>query len=142
MRIARDSFFLVGKQVWLALALAVAGCDRGPEIAPVTGRVVVDGKPIQNAEVTFEPAAGRASHGHTDQDGRYELRYDRQTMGALVGSHTVRILSATEVTLPNGKFVLRPQTVPPRYNTQSELRKDVVSGETNVFDFELRSGKK
>ncbi len=117
----------------------LAGCSRGPRVAPVDGRVTLDGKPLETAEVTFEPEAGRASHGLTDASGHYDLRYTRDQMGALVGSHTVRITSATEVTLPNGKFVLRPQLVPPRYNAHSELRKDVTASGDNHYDFDLTS---
>src|SRR5262245_45808699 len=91
--------------VWAVLAaLCAGGCRRGPELAPVSGRVTLDGKPLDLAEVSFLPEAGRASHGVADSSGHYELRYTRDQMGALVGQHTVRITSATEVTLPNGKF--------------------------------------
>jgi len=126
---------------WLALTLLLLGCQRGPQLAPVSGRVTLDGKPLETAEVAFLPDNGRASHGLTDATGRFELRYTRDAMGALVGSHTVRIASATEVTLPNGQFVIRPQLVPPRYNTQSELRREVKAGEDNQFDFKLSSKK-
>jgi hypothetical protein len=130
---------------WTELAavlfLTVAGCNRGPQIAPVSGRVTLDGKPLAAAEVKFEPQSGRASHGRTNENGEYQMRYTRDQMGALVGEHTVRILSATELTLPNGKFELRPQMVPPRYNTQTELHSQVKAGQNNRFDFDL-SGKK
>ena len=125
----------------LPVALLLAGCNRGPQLGPVSGRISLDGKPLADAEVRFEPATGRASQGHTGANGQYELRYSRDYMGALVGSHTVRILSATEVTLPDGRFVIRPQTVPTRYNTESELRRDVESS-GNVFDFELTGDTK
>jgi hypothetical protein len=119
----------------------LAGCNRGPQLAPVRGRVTLDGKAIESAEVKFQPADGRTSHGITDANGRFELRYTRDEMGALVGPHTVRILSATEVTLPNGQFQLRPQLVPARYNSQSELHEEVKAGEDNEFNFDLASKK-
>jgi hypothetical protein len=122
-------------------ALSQSGCSRGPQLAPVNGRVALDGKPLASAEVKFQPAEGRSSHGITDANGHYELRYTRDQMGALVGPHTVRILSATEVSLPNGQFVLRPQLAPARYNSQSELRETVEAGVDNEFNFELTSDK-
>jgi hypothetical protein len=122
---------------WLPLLVLATGCHRGPEVAPVSGRVMLDGKPLEAAQVRFEPKGGRASNGHTDAKGHYELRYSRDTEGALVGPHIVRIFSATEVALPNGQFAIRPQSVPPRYNSQSELQRDVQSRTNNVFDFEL-----
>ena len=63
-------------------------------------------------------------------------------MGGLVGSHTVRIKSLTELTGPNGQSIVRPQLVPDRYNTKTELHPEVERGKTNVIDFDLKSGKK
>jgi hypothetical protein len=126
---------------WFALLLLSAGCHRGPVLAPVKGVVTMDGKPMSLATVRFEPEFGRASLGHTNDNGQYELRYTRDDMGALVGHHTVRILSATEVSLPNGQFVIRPQIVPPRFNIQSELQREVIAGQTNEFNFDLQSAK-
>jgi hypothetical protein len=104
--------------------------------------VKLDGKPLALAEVTFQPENhSRASHGVADASGHYVLRYNRDEMGALVGPHSVQIRSATEVTLPNGKFELRPQLVPARYNSQTELRREVKAG-GNEFDFELSSKAK
>jgi hypothetical protein len=126
---------------WL-LVLLLVGCRRGPQLAPVSGTVKLDGKPLALAEVTFQPENhSRASHGVADASGHYVLRYNRDEMGALVGPHSVQIRSATEVTLPNGKFELRPQLVPPRYNSQTELRREVKAG-GNEFDFELSSKAK
>jgi hypothetical protein len=131
------------KFVYPMIALLLAGgCHRGPELAPVTGSVMLDDKPLALAEVTFQPPVGRASHGQTNDSGRYALRYTRDAMGALVGPHTVKILSATEVTLPNGQFILRPQIVPTRYNSHSELHEEVKSGTQNEIDFRLQSDKK
>ncbi len=128
---------------WGALLfLFVVGCQHGPEIAPVSGSVTLDGRPLDSAEVSFEPREGRASHALTDKDGHYQLRYTRDTMGALVGSHIVRIKSLTELMGPNGQSIVRPQIVPARYNTRSELHEEVKSGQQNAINFDLKSGKK
>jgi len=124
------------------LVVFMLGCSHGPELAPVTGRVSMDGRPLDLAEISFEPIQGRASHAMTEKDGRYELHYTRDKMGGLVGSHTVRIKSLTELTGPNGQSIVRPQLVPDRYNTKTELHTEVERGKTNVIDFDLKSGKK
>src|SRR4051812_39027407 len=85
---------------FLSLLLsAVVGCSKGgPQIAPVHGRVTLDGQPLVNADIEFQPeGAQRASKGRTDADGRYELAYKRGQMGAIVGPQTVRIEFSTEV---------------------------------------------
>jgi hypothetical protein len=128
---------------WSLLLLFTAiGCHRGPELAPVSGHITYNGKALDLAEVSFEPTEGRASHALTDKDGHYELRYTRDAMGGLVGPHTVRIKALTELTGPKGNSIVRPQFIPARYNTQSELHCEVESGQQNVFDFDLKSDAK
>ena len=119
------------------LIVLVVGCGpAGPELAPVTGRVTLDGEPLYPADVVFQPDGAKPpSFGRTDEDGRYTLGYKRGVEGALVGPHTVRIMIVTEQTRG-------PQLVPPRYNTESELRREVLAGEENVFDFDLTTDEK
>ncbi|MEX2308070.1 MAG: carboxypeptidase-like regulatory domain-containing protein [Pirellulales bacterium] len=114
----------------------LAGCrEGGPEIAPVSGRVTLDGRPLVNADVSFQPdGAQRASGGRTDADGRYQLMYKRGQEGAIVGEHTVRIWVSREI-------VANPPHIPARYDTESELRREVKAGENNVFDFDLKTDK-
>ena len=117
--------------------LVVAGCGQaGPDVAPVRGRVTLDGRPLEAADVIFQPDGDKSpSFGRTDKDGRYELGYKRGMPGALVGSHTVSI--AVNLEIKRG-----PQPVPARYRVNSELRREVESGKDNVIDFELSSDAK
>jgi hypothetical protein len=118
----------------LLVSAMVAGCDqRGPTIAPVSGRVTLDGQPLVNADVSFQPdGSQRASSGRTDVDGRYQLMFKRGQPGAIVGEHTVRIWVSREI-------VSNPPHIPARYDTQSELRREVKPDEDNVFNFDLES---
>jgi hypothetical protein len=87
------------------------------------------------ADVVFQPAESkRPSSGRTDSDGRYELMHKRGVEGALVGEHTVLITVSPEV-------VRNPPPIPARYNTQSELRREVKPNQENVFEFVLTSEK-
>jgi hypothetical protein len=115
------------------LMIPLAGCGSGgPQVAPVTGTVTLDGKPLPNAEVVFAPVdGGRPSTARTVDGGQYELLFKRGQPGASVGPHTVRIWISTEV-------VKNPPKIPARYDSQSELKRDVKSGE-NVFDFNIES---
>jgi hypothetical protein len=128
----------VVSQLGILVACAiVSGCGRsGPELAAVTGRVTIDGRPFEDIDVFFQPDGGkRPSIGRTDADGRYELFYTRGKPGALVGPHTVRLTVVTAMTRG-------PQVIPPRYNTESELRREVEPSKKNVFDFELSTQAK
>jgi len=87
-----------------ALALVVlsglmgAGCSSDYQLAPVSGTVTVDGKPLENVAVSFVPDTSQAtpgpgSSGVTDAQGRFTLKTvagDRDR-GALVGKHRVRL---------------------------------------------------
>ncbi len=127
----------------LPLAIFVGCGSSGPELAPVSGRVTLDGDPVSSALVLFQPeASGSPSYGATDRDGRYELGYKRGQQGALIGWHSVRIEADNVISGPNGESMKRPKLVPSRYKTQSELRREVVAGKHNTFDFELTSKPK
>lgn len=75
-----------------------------PKLAPVTGTVVVDGKPLVGAEVWFHPeqkqqdAKGKefkvsSSLGKTDTSGYYELLYDQDHKGAAIGKCRIEIVT-------------------------------------------------
>lgn len=75
--------------------LLLTGCSGGPddipELAPVSGMVMLDDQPLANASVVFEPESGRPSIGTTNEQGMFELRYSSEERGAKIGKHTVRI---------------------------------------------------
>lgn len=126
---------------WLLLAPLLVGCGKsGPALSPVSGRVTLDGQPVNEAQVVFQPEkAGSPSYGVTDKEGRYELGYKRGQNGALTGAHTVRIQMDTEVLDDAGKPMMRAQLIPPRYNKDSALRQEVRAGGANKIDFDLKS---
>jgi hypothetical protein len=122
---------------WLAMLL-LAGCSGGgADIVPVTGRVTLDGKPLAGARVRFQPEnSGSPSYGTADQDGRYELGYNRDQPGALVGWHAVQIELGSHESSPASPKLRK---LPARYNEQTELRREVTAAGENTIDFELTS---
>ena len=132
--------------ITILAALTLVGCGGGPEDDPdmgtVTGTVKMDGKPLANALISFQPVggAGRPSNAATNEQGQYTLIYSVRLKGARVGEHTVRI---TTFRGPgpgdDGEFSEgTPETVPNRYNSQTELKKTVEPG-SNTIDFDLTS---
>src|SRR5690606_19157138 len=73
--------------------------------APVSGTVLLNGKPLADAKLIFEPigdesgnAAGKPSYGRTDDSGRYALKCPiAKQDGAAVGDHRVRIVTVKAV---------------------------------------------
>ena len=122
--------------VLILLLIALAGCGKGgPQIAPVHGRVTLDGQPLAKADVVFQPdGSQRGSTGRTDAEGRYELAYKRGQMGAIVGPNTVRIHVSAEL-------VRNPPPIPARYAAKSELHPEVKPGD-NEFNFDMTSDPK
>ncbi len=122
----------------IALIVAVVGCAarsaNQPEIAPASGTVTMDGKPLGGVSVVFESDSGVLSFGNTDDQGRYTVSYIRSAKGAGLGRNVVRIRTPTM----GPSSPLRKDKIPSIYNTASTLAVDVVKGR-NVFDFALES---
>jgi hypothetical protein len=125
---------------WLLLSLLLLGCGKsGPKVAPVSGRVTLDKKPLANADVSFtlaEPGPNNTtveSSGRTDEQGRYSLTVNQdKRVGAAVGTHKVRIsLIERGATLVN--------RLPKTYNQNTTLTFTVPAEGTKEADFDLSS---
>jgi hypothetical protein len=80
----------------LAVSMAVVcGCSRGPAFQYVEGVVMLDGKPVEGAIVSFTPSGpGVAAAGTTDANGAYRLNplTGRQAgVGTLAGDYVVAV---------------------------------------------------
>lgn len=116
--------------------LAVLGCGQtAPSLADVAGSVTLDGKPVSNVMVEFQPVngGGSPSIGYTDLDGVYRLRFTRERWGALPGTHLVRIDFDLE------SHDRRPGLpIPAKYNRDSTLRRELRPGHNHLM-FDLCS---
>jgi hypothetical protein len=133
--------------LFLLLFPLLASCGGGPsQIAPVSGRVTLNGQPLPRAAVTFQPVAahgninpGPGSGGFTDSDGRYTLKLvGTATPGAVVGKHKVKINLVAQDNSADDR-PKRIKDLPPQYNRKSKLEYDVPAGGTNSADFPLTS---
>lgn len=75
-----------------SLTFALIGCngDR-PTIVPVSGQVLLDGKPLTFGMVQFTAPNSRPSYGNLDQEGRFQLTCREPHDGAVLGLHVVTI---------------------------------------------------
>ena len=120
-----------------SLVLCLAGCG-GPEHPPVgsvSGVITLDGQPLADATVMFQPADGRPSQGVTDKAGKYSLTYLDGVPGAKLGTNTVII--RTEIPGEDGQPPIAKEKLPKKYHAESELRAEVKSG-SNTFNFDLK----
>jgi hypothetical protein len=96
----------------LGLLGSLAGCNQGPALVPVKGVATRDGKPLAFLSVIFFPADDtRPSSGRTDEEGRFELKFDSKTKGAVIGSNKVVVAfrprsPQEEVDIAAGKVIL------------------------------------
>lgn len=86
---------LLHQSLLLALLAALAGgCSDEPPLAPVSGQITMNGKPLKNVRVDFHPdpdkgTKGKGSTATTDENGNFTLSYDGAKPGAIVGHHRV-----------------------------------------------------
>jgi len=138
--------------VLAGLALFFAGCSNEPyQVGQVSGRITVDGKPVENAGVMFQPVVrngninpGPGSYGITDADGRYTLKLvGVERNGAAVGLHKVRVENYVPPGDPHDDRPIRlprPAISIPAWYVRFDgiLEFDVKAGK-NVADFPLSS---
>lgn len=147
---------------WASLAvvcLVLTGCGKSDseadKLAPVSGRVTLDGKPIDGVAIHFLPRSGTPGNGGfatTDSDGHYVLTNRGNNPGVLAGTYSV---SFSKLTMPDGSPIPAGKTaadveaveqIPAIYTPQrtAEVPSNTVtvpdSGAT--LDFELtKSGR-
>lgn len=74
--------------------LACAGCSRTLHV-PVEGLVTLDGKPVNDAAITFIPSAGgRPGLAATDIEGRFCMKDAGMEPGLLPGTYDVIVFKA------------------------------------------------
>lgn len=124
--------------------LLCAGCNRGPQMAPVTGKVTYNGQPLTFGVVQFQSASGQPARGEIQSDGTFSLSTFRQGDGAVVGSHRVRVAcyeSQRPGTKPTGgEQALGKSLIPLNYTLfdQSGLTAEVQAGENEPLVIELK----
>lgn len=103
-----------------------------PKLGQVSGTVTMDGKPLADADLVFEPKSGSPSVGKTDKDGNYQLAFNQDSIGAVIGQHTVRISKFGEPGSPDDT----KNQISEKYGSKSTLTADVVAGD-NIVNFDL-----
>ena len=117
--------------------LSLVACSRPEfELGLVSGVVTYDGRPLERANIVFQPVGGvgTTSVGFTNDRGEFQLVFSRTAKGAIVGNHEVVINVWPTDENP------KPIKIPSRYNTSTELKAEVKPG-TNTCNFDLIADK-
>jgi len=99
----------------LLLFLAVLACGCGESrlpTAPVTGKVLYNGEPLQFGLVMTRPDVGPLARGTIQPDGSFSLSSYESDDGAVLGTHRVRVTCFENQ---------RPGAVPPPADTEATL---------------------
>jgi len=127
------------RRLFILAVAGLFGCggSDGPDVGRVRGKVTFDGKPVSQAQIQFVPKGpGRTSTATADAEGNYDLLYDSERMGALVGKHTVRVITAVPPEYDDKGKVIKgtgePERIPDIYNTFSQIEKTVNSGNNEI----------
>lgn len=127
------------------VAVLVAGCGRrdytGERRFPLSGKITVDGQPMEHGLICFFPKEKVQVSGGPITKGAYSIPEEK---GANAGHYKVEI----HWTKPTGKRVRDAygeeimdeykEGLPDKYHKNSELTAD-ISGKRTTFDFELKA---
>jgi hypothetical protein len=123
----------------LSLTLGCGGASSN--MAPVKGKITLDGAPLKTGVVSTIPTAGRGAKGGINADGTFELGTNSENDGASVGLHKVAVLAFDKSAGQGAEAERGKPLVPDRYLSpeSSGLTIDVKAGEENVVTLELTS---
>jgi hypothetical protein len=123
----------------VVLGLSAAGCGGSP--ATTSGRVTLNGQPVEAGSISFLPAAGDGpASAAAIENGEYALPPERPLRS---GTYRVEVnwLKPTGKKIPSADPGImtdeRQEVIPTKYNTQSKLTVEITSG-ANVHNFELK----
>jgi hypothetical protein len=79
----------------LLASVMLVGCGDGrPERVPVSGKVLIDGKPLETGNIRVYAAANRAASGRIEPDGSFKLSTYELGDGVVPGTHAVSVTGA------------------------------------------------
>lgn len=100
----------------------LAGCGDGrPPRVNVSGKVLIDGKPLTTGIVQFVPDDARPAAGKIDSEGRFTLTSYDGGDGVVLGTHRVMVAAKEMISESKQKWL-----APPKY---ADLRSSELSVE-------------
>jgi hypothetical protein len=104
----------------------------------VSGQITLDGKPVPQAQISFQPQGpGPGSYGRTDDDGRFTLKNvldDRP--GAVPGPQAVRITTGKQQQPDSDSTAVTGELAPAKF-LDGSVTFDVPAQGTDAANFDL-----
>jgi hypothetical protein len=87
--------------VGLTSFVGCGGVADRPALIPVSGSVLLGGKPVEGATVNFmAPKAPRTASGVTDKDGKFTLSMFEPGDGTMAGENIITVLKIDPASMP------------------------------------------
>ncbi len=118
--------------------MPLVGCSSGAA-ASVSGKVTLDGAPLDDATITFVPATGGQQQAAwtTVTSGQYTIAA-KDGLGTGQFRVEIRALRAGSEKTIDPTLISAKEIVPAKYNSKSELKVEIKPGK-NTADFDLKS---
>lgn len=143
-------FFSLARVIVFGLCAAVCGLGLGcggeskpvtPGLVSVTGTVTLNGKPLSGGNIMFAPTKSeikRSPNSVIDAEGKYDLAWSQDEMGALPGTYKVIVIYKEGVVSeenPSPKSL-----IPTKYGNvaTTDLSAVVTADGENNFPFDLK----
>jgi hypothetical protein len=130
----------IGRAAVLMACAGLTGCSPGSAHQEIAGAVTLDGQKVVDGHLRFAPMDGKTSSAEAFvKDGQY-------TAKLMPGRYKVEIYSprssgkmANRIPGPGEKVEVVEETIPARYNINTELKVDGEKGKPDGYDFPLKS---
>jgi hypothetical protein len=126
---------LLSLPVWVVLSalggVCLAGCGASP-VVRVQGKVTVEGKPLPQGVVIFQPdparnnSSAQEARGAIRADGSYDLLTNGR-LGVMPGRYKVCVVAVSKRPTPKGGWTVRP-LIPPKYGNPATSGLEVEAG--------------
>ena len=107
------------------VGLALVGCGKYDHLAPLTGKVLYNGRPLEFGTVNLRPVdGGEFTRGIIQSDGSFAMKTNDGTEGAAIGVNSVRVTCFT------GQ---RPGAAAQRGDEEASLGRSLIPHHYNQF---------
>jgi hypothetical protein len=123
--------------------LVVCGCGDKIKRQEITGEVKFQGQPVEDGIINFEPVDGQGTgDGAQIVNGRYSIPLDK---GLSPGKYRVSIYAGNGASgqgdaspdAPKRGPIAAKERIPPEFNENSTLIREVTRNGPNSFDFDI-----
>jgi hypothetical protein len=131
--------------ICLAIAMSIGCGKKGPQRAAASGRVTLDGQPIDHGVIQFLPVGGTIGPetGGVIDKGHYDITKQH---GPVVGKSRIELRASQKtgrkIQDPTGRPGVQTdetkEMFPSTFNTNSSLVRD-IKDEPNTLDFDIQT---